>query len=216
MPKISDYNYQGPLAWSDRLIGVFNGATNGVSLEQFRAFFGVGTNFYSLPQYPADPTLPEYGKNGDIMMVTTTGNLYRRANGTYPPANTPFMTMQGTRVNDGVVSVETSWSSDKIARMLASTRNAHLSFTPADPTRILTYKNRVAIEELSINRGINEFSYRLVKSSGTLVGTYPNFGDLNLAVGQLSAADVTAGFDLEITYVGSALLTTAVYRSVVI
>ena len=214
MPKISSYNYSGPLAYSDRLIGLFGGATNGVSLQQFRDFFGVGTNIKPVNVYPADPADPIYGKNGDLLLVTSTGRIYQRANDTYPGVDNQLMTIQGTRINDAVASTETSWSSDKILRALGSTRNAHLSFAPG-AVKVLTYKTRIVIEQLSINRGTNEFSFRLIKSNAAVVGTYTNFGDVNVAISQLSSADLTAGFDIEITYTGAASICTAVYRSVV-
>lgn len=216
MPKISDYGFNGPLAFSDKFVGVFGGSTQAPTLQQLRDFFGVGTNINTLAQYPLDPANANYGKDGDILLIASTGNLYRRVAGSYPAENVPFMTLQGTRVNDAAVGTDTSWSSDKIKRMLDSTRNAHLTFTADRLTVILTYKTRIAIEELSVNRGSLEFSFRVVKSNAAVVGVYPTFGDVNLAVGQLSSADVAGGFDIEISYTGNAPLTTAVYRSVVI
>jgi hypothetical protein len=216
MPAISSYNYTGPLAYSDRLIGVFSGATNGVSLQQFRDFFGVGTNIISVPTYPVDPTAAELGKNGDILLVDGTGKLYRRANGTYPPESQSFMSMQGTRVNDTAVSAETSWSSAKIQRMLASTRNAHLTFVAGALTKVLSWRSRFAVETLTVNRGTNEFSFKIIKSNGTQVGTYATAADVNLAVAALSDADVQAGFDLEISYTGTAPTCTAIFQAIVL
>jgi len=216
MPKISTYDPTNMPSWGDRVLGVFGGATDTVTLETLRALFGTGTNFLPVPVYPTDPAAPALGKDGDVLLVTSTGNLYRRAAGSYPPASAPFMNLQGTRVNDAALSPDTSWSSVKIQRMLASTRNAHLAFTAGALTKVLSWRTRFAIETFLVNRGTNEFSFRLIKSSGSQVGTYATPADVNLAVAALSDADVLAGFDVEITYTGTALTCTAVFQAIVL
>ena len=213
MPKITSYNYLGPLAFSDRLIGVFGGVTNGVSLQQFRDFFGVGTNIIPVPFYPpADQqAMPEYGKNNDFILVQETNRLYQKKNNAFPPENQPTAVMQGTKVNDAVVSLETSWSSHKIDEYIRGAVAVAMDLVPGEVKRV-PFFSKVLLESLRVSFGPDSFQVRLLLSDGQLITTQAGtgaatIGAVSVSINTLAPAVVAAGYNVEFTNTGNSPLT---------
>jgi len=212
MPAISSFNYQGPLAFSDRLIGVFGGATNGVSLQQFRDFFGVGTNWVMVASYPTtDQANPIYGKNGDVILCLDTNHFYRKAANAFPPVDQPSGKLQGTKVNDTVIAGDTSWSSQKIDQFIRGAVAVALDLAP-NASRRVPFLTKVLLETLRVTFGTDSLTTRLLLADGTAVSTASGtgaacIGQMSVSINNLTAAQVAAGYNVEITNTSAGQLT---------
>lgn len=218
MPKISTYNFVGPLAYSDRLVGVFNGSTNGVTLQQFRDFFGVGTNIITVPTYPvANQADPALGKNGDMILTLDTNQLYRKTADAFPPVGQPTAILQGTRVKDSVIAPDTSWSSQQIDSYIRGAVAVVMDLAPGVARRV-PFFSKVLLESLRVSFGPDAFQVRLLLSDGTLITTANGagaacIGQVSASITNLSAGQAAGGFNVEFTNTGNTP-TTALMRTI--
>lgn len=218
MPAITSFNSLGPLAYSDRLIGVFGGTTNGVSLQQFRDFFGVGTNIIFVPTYPAtDQANPKYGKNGDVLLCTDTNRLYQKAANAFPPVAQPTGVLQGTKVDDDAISALTSWSSQKIDQYIRGAVAVVLDLTP-NVARRLPFFSKVLLESLRVSFGPDSFQLRLLLADGTLITSATGtgaacIGAISFSINSLTLAQAAGGYNVEFTNTGASV-NTALLRTI--
>jgi hypothetical protein len=215
MPKISALNpFVGPFSFSDEFPVNNNGATVRGNLQQLRDFFGVGTNIIPVGTYPSsDQGNPLYGKNGDLILVLDTNNLYRKVNNAFPAVNAPTAVLQGTKVADNVISTTTSWSSFKIDQYIRGGVAASIAFRTGDTVKTLAFFSRILIESLTIVRGTNSFQLRLILPDGTVAASGTSIGAISVAIGALSNAQVANGYEIEITYTGSQAFTSALFKA---
>ena len=214
--KISGLNpLARPFTFGDEFPLNNGGATFRASLDDLRDFMGVGTNIVTAATYPAsDQSNPVYGKNGDLLLALDTNALYRKTAGVFPPVNQPTALLQGTRVNDGVIAPDTSWSSRKIAEYIRSAVAVVLDLAPNVPKRV-PFFSKVLLESLRVSFGIDAFTVRLLLADATVISTSSGtgaatIGQISASINNLTAAQVLGGYNVEFTNTSAAALTAQV------
>lgn len=212
MPSISKLAAVVGIAWTDLLVGVFGGATDKVSLQQLRDFFGMGTNIIFVPTYPvANQADPALGKNGDLILCNDTNRLYKKANDAFPPINQPTGVFEGTRVKDSVIATDTSWSSQQIDSYIRGAVAVVMDLAP-NVARRVPFFSKVLLESLRVTFGPDSFQVRLLLPDGTLITTAAGtgaacIGQVSASITNLTAAQVALGYNVEFTNTGNAVLT---------
>ena len=193
-------------------MGVFGGKANAVSLEQLRDFFGVGTNIIPVDTYPVDDQAsPLFGKNGDLILTRDTNRIYQKTANAFPPKNSPTAVLEGTKVDDTKMALDTSWSSRKIDEYIRGAVAVALDLAPAEVKRVPFFA-KVLLESLRISLGPDTLQARLLLSNGNVVTTQNGtgaavIGAVSLAIDTMTAAEAAAGYNVEFSNPNAAAIT---------